>query len=227
MDRMRTRRSRFVPSGEGLEGRELLSTATAQAHTSTAAEVARQQKAERDAANALQLQQQTQQILEQRIRRVVNLPLFLQSIAPRAEIPRVPIQRIQFDLLTIIGQLRTPSQASVTQFNQALRNAVPNSSISAESAAQLSRTFGNVLKSAQAPAATIASLQASMNELVQADSAQTKPVILATNDYALVLQTALGIGRPIQSELRRLQAASRTPTVNNQGLFNRQGAFNR
>ncbi len=221
MDRMRNRRSRFVPSGEGLEGRALLSTATAQAPTTTAAEVARQQKADRDAANALQLQQQTQQIVQQRIQRVVNLPLFLQSIAPRSEIPRAPIQRIQFDLLTIIGQLRTPSQASVTQFNEALRNAVPNSSISAESAARLSRTFGNVLRSAKAPPATIASLRASMNELVQADSAQTKPVILATNDYALVLQTALGIGRPIQSELRQLRATAQAATANSQGTFNR------
>ena len=38
-----------------------------------------------------------------------------------------------------------------------------------------------------------------MSELTRADTNGPNPVMLATNDYALVLQTALGVGRPIQA----------------------------
>ena len=38
-----------------------------------------------------------------------------------------------------------------------------------------------------------------MSELIQADTNGPNPVMVATNDYALVLQTALGVGRPIQA----------------------------
>ncbi len=44
---------------------------------------------------------------------------------------------------------------------------------------------------------TLAAIKADMNQLARADSQSRQPIYLATNDYTLVLQDTLAIGRPI------------------------------
>src|SRR5262249_1295974 len=62
-------------------------------------------------------------------------------------------------------------------------------------------------RAAKTPEASINGLSTALFSLVsQVDTASVQPVLLATNDYTLVLQTALAIGRPMPPpELPRIK----------------------
>ena len=171
MDR---RRRQFSPSAEGLENRQLLSTT--KATVSVASSSAKQTQ-----------------------NRIEKLPNYLYSLQPGRYIPPSLITALQNDLYSIVGKLTKPASATLTAANLQYRTTTSHASISVQDAAALRATFVNALKSANAPAASIASFTANMDTLVQVDSTSVEPAQLASNDYALILQTALQVGRPLRT----------------------------
>lgn len=177
MDR---RRRHFVPSAEGLENRQLLNAARVR-KTPTVAVV----------SSASSSQQKSS--------RIDKLPNYLNSLQPGRYIPPEIVAALQAELLTVVGKLDRPASFTLDNANRQYRATIGNSSLSAQNAAGLNATFVNVLKSANAPEASINALSATMKRLAQVDSAGTNPANLAASDYALILQTALTVGRPIRT----------------------------
>ena len=200
-------RRRFVPSPEGLEGRMLLSVA----RPSSAIKAARTPVAN------------TSSTLAEKELRIERLPFFLETLQPGRALPGATIARLQADLNTIVARLQPPPSQVLDAFNLGLRDVIPNASLSVEDARTLNRLFGEVLAAAGAPPQSVANLQADMSELIQADTNGPNPVMLATNDYALVLQTALGVGRPIKAPAPpKLAAADRARGLGPNVTANRQ-----
>lgn len=189
MDR---RRRRFVPSPEGLEGRTLLNVFGERGRRNPAPTVS--------------------PTVQQRTQRIDRLPFFLQRIEPRRTLPDEVIERLQSDLREIAGRLQNAAEPVVRAFNLELRRVGANATLSPGDAQALNQAFGRVLESAGATPQAISALQTDLNDLARADSNDISPVALATNDYALILQTALGIGRPI-----RRPAAPRLASNDNSG----------
>jgi hypothetical protein len=175
-------RRRFVPSGEGLEGRALLSIF--------------------NPTNLLSSTTSTSDTFpgttQQKLSRIEHLPFFLENLQPGRPLPKSVTVPLQAGLVSIMGQLHGPPSQVIDQFDLTLRNTIPNASLSASNAAALNNNFGQVLTTAGADPASVAALKADMNAVAQLDSNSVNPVILATNDYSLVLQVALGVGRPLR-----------------------------
>ncbi len=187
MERQSQRRRRFVPSSEGLESRQLLSFAS----LGTDAALALQQ------AQAVRQTIPVEEIIQLRMERIERLPRFLQSLDPSRNLPEPAVSQIQADLVSIIGQLRPPAEAVGNAFVEELRATISNATIDPVQATRLNNAFGRVLESARAPQAVVESLKASMLDLSKSDVFLSKPVVVMTNDYAVVLQTALSVGRPL------------------------------
>lgn len=171
-------RRRFVPSPEGLEGRALLSffkpikLPTTQPVTFTVA---------------------------QKIQRIERLPFFLQSAEPSRVLPAAVIAPVQADLNAIKGVLHAPPSATLDAFNKNLRDIIPHASLHTQDATSLNQLFGRVLELAGTPPNVVSQFKADMNDLAKLDANDREPVILATDDYSTILQTALGVGRPIRT----------------------------
>ena len=172
-------RRRFAPSAEGLEDRGLLSTILGTTSTQRPHNVPVSYLTKTD--------------------RIKNLPYFLEQYHQDRAIPHVITAGIQADLTAIRGKLHDPSSIKLNEFNQAERQAIPTASLSTASSLGLQHTFDTALESAGATATQINSLQADMNRLVQVDSTQQNPTFVAANDYAVILEVALGVGRPIHT----------------------------
>jgi hypothetical protein len=174
-------RRRFVPSTEGLEGRALLATSFFGSNSNRnnpAADVPA-----------------TFKIKTQRIER---LPHYMELIRSGRFLPEDTLKKLQADLLAITTELHAPGSGPLNGFNARLRKVEPSSSLSAPDAAGLNHSFSNILQAAGANSTQIGNLQDDMNALAKNDVNSPQPVFLATNDYTLVLQTILGIGRPIR-----------------------------
>ncbi len=181
----RHRQVQFVPSSEGLEGRALLSVASPAAQRATTIR----------AAVVTPLDPSLPNTIAQKNQRVDRLPFYLNKLQPGRNLPPATIATLQDNLRSIIGQLRPPPRADLEAFNVELRNAMPYLYIRPEDAAGLNRTFGNVLLAAGATQDQTVRLQGDLDELTRANSEEPKSVFLTTNDYSLILQTALGVGK--------------------------------
>jgi hypothetical protein len=180
-------RRRFVPAAEGLEGRTLMSTIS----TTPAATVA--------AAAAAASVQGLPNTAKQKMLRIERLPFFLRSYQPDRFLPESVITPLQNNLLVIQGHLHPVPSPLLEQFNLVVRNAIPHQTLSVQVAQSLNQAFGRVLEAACAPPDVVAGLKANMNDLAHIDSQEVNPILLATNDYSIVLQTALGVGLPIRT----------------------------
>ena len=174
-------RRRYVPSGEGLEGRALLSlfggkTPAPAATTSV---------------------QNLPETFKQKEERIQHLPFFLEQLQPGRYLPPDTVAGIQANLSAVTGRLHAPPAKVVDNFNLSLRHGFPYKSLSPDTAKVLNHAFGTVLAAAGADPARAQSLQADLNQLALVDSKGINASYVATNDYALVLQTALAVGRPI------------------------------
>jgi hypothetical protein len=189
MDR---RSRRYVPSSEGLEGRQLLSTATTTAAAASANPFG-------TAPSGVQIDGSAaaQQTIEAKRHRVENLPYFVGLLNKDGFVPQPTTQNIQVDLNTLIGQLHQGNSSTISTFNLDLRRAEKYENITPQGAAALTRDLGAALVAAGAPASTVADLQAQVTQLVNYDSTQVGSTIAATNDESMILQVALGIGRPL------------------------------
>ena len=181
-------RRRFAPATEGLEKRELLTTNTPNITNIFGFQVS-----------------PTLNIpitFEQKELRVEHLPYYLEKIRPGRFIPRAEAKQLQADLFQLISKLHKPATAALNYYNQQLRQVVPHVSLTATDAAVLNNIFGTVLHAATASPAVVDSLKSTLNNWVtQVDTASPQPVYLASNDYSLVLQTALQIGRPMPAPI--------------------------
>lgn len=174
-------RRRYVPSAEGLEGRALQANLFSNSSSSMANNAAADVP-----VTAIQKQL-----------RIDHLPYYLMQLQPGRDLPRPTIEALQTDLASIKGVLHKPDPVTLENYNSLMRDLVPKASVSASDANALSHAFGVILSNAGATDQQVANLQADMNDLVKVDSQSRQPMYLTTNDYSLVLQSVLGIGRPI------------------------------
>jgi hypothetical protein len=177
-------RRRFVPSSENLERRALQAASNpfnpfgAQLTSNLNIPITYQQKS----------------------LRIQRLPYYLEQIRPGRFLPQTEIQEIKDGLFNMVDAIRRPPPAALNHFNYVLRHDVRRESLPAADIHGLNYAFGKVLQSAHAPSGSIQLLSAAMFQMVsQVDTASPEPAFLGTNDYSLVLQTALAIGRPMPS----------------------------
>ena len=79
---------------------------------------------------------------------------------------------------------------------------VTKQSITAADVKSLNNNFGSVLTAASASPAVVDGLKSAVFQLAtQVDTASPQPAYLASNDYSLILQTALSIGRPMPAPI--------------------------
>jgi Bacterial Ig-like domain len=192
MDR---RSRRFVPSSEGLEGRQLLASAAASAVNTISAIT----NPALSTSSGTQVDEgpAAQQTIEAKRHRIENLPFFIGMLNKDGFVPQPATENIQNDLDNLVAELKQANSSLVSSFNLDLRKAQSYENITPISAASLNRDFGAVLVSAGAPASTVANLQEQLTQLIDYDSTQVGSTTAATNDEALVLQLAQIIGRPL------------------------------
>ncbi|MGP0068936.1 MAG: Ig-like domain-containing protein [Isosphaeraceae bacterium] len=112
------------------------------------------------------------------------------------------MKQIQGDLLSLISRTRKPPTDALNNYNFNLRQIVPHQSLTTTNLNALNDGFGAVLTSASASPPVVDSLKSSLYQFAsQVDTNSPQPVNLATNDYTLVLQTALAIGRPMPAPI--------------------------
>jgi hypothetical protein len=193
MDR---RSRRYSPSAEGLEGRQLLSTAASSATPTNNSAV---NPYAGSSASGVQLEggAPAEQTIQAKLHHIQNLPYFIGMLNKDGYVPQPAVANIQKDLDTFVASLHAGNSSLVSSFNLDLRKADAYENITPDSNAALNRDFGAVLYSAGVPQATVTDLQKQLNTLVQYDSTQVGSTIAATNDYGTVLQLALDSGRPL------------------------------
>lgn len=175
-------RRRFVPHPEGLELRQLQATNLtsifgAQINSNLNIPITYEQKA----------------------LRIKRLPYYLDKISEGTRfLPQAEITQIQNSLYGMLDTIDRPPSSAIDNYNYQLRHVVSHQSLSGSDIKRLNYSFGAVLHSAKTPQASINGLQSALFTLTsRVDTASVLPVNLATNDYSLTLQTALGIGRPM------------------------------
>ncbi|WP_435017540.1 Ig-like domain-containing protein [Tundrisphaera sp. TA3] len=198
---------RFVPRSEGLEIRNLLSTASTSAANPAAVAAA----ANRGANAQVTANTAVAETIQTKFQRIENLPFFLGRLTENNKLPDAAIAEIQTALRTNVAALHASTPQLVNKFNVDLRRVLTNQNIRPSDAQTLSNDFDAVLKGAGASATTRAQLRDGMNQLTQFDSTQRTSAIVVANHYATVLQVALGTGRPLlQPASPRLTPAGRT-----------------
>ncbi len=185
-------RRRFLPASEGLEQRALLTAYNPyNAYSSN--------------LNSLFGFQLTANLnipitYQQKELRAQHLPYYLEHILPGRYLPQAETHAISADLMQLISKLDKPPTQVLNEYNYGIRPIVNKLSVSRADAVALNNYFGMVLNAASASPSVINGLQSNLSKLVtQVDTASPQSAFLATNDYSLVLQTALTIGRPMPS----------------------------
>ncbi len=209
MDR-RTRR--YVPSSEGLEGRQLLSTATALNPLGT---TVTNPYSNAPPGTQIDGSAPVADTIEAKLQHIQNYPFFIGKLNRDGAVPQPTVGNIQNDLKTLIGQLHPGDTNTTRAFNLDLRADQKTYHITQGEAQALNRDFGAVLQAAGANPQVTADLQAQMNQLVQYATTQSNPSIVARNDYAITLELALGTGRPLLAPVKpRLAPGSLNGAVN-------------
>ncbi len=176
-------RRRFIPSREGLEGRTLLASTNL------------------NTLFGLQINSNLNIPItwQQKSLRIERLPYYLDKIAPNGRfLPKTEIQQIKDSLFEMVDAIHRPPPQALNNYNYQLRHVVSKQSLTATDIHRLDYSFAATLKAAKTPAGSVSGLRSALFSLVsQVDTASVLPVYLGTNDYTLVLETALAIGRPM------------------------------
>jgi hypothetical protein len=176
-------RRRYVPAPEGLESRALLAS-TVNLNTLFGFQV--------------NTNLNIPITYEQKALRIQRLPYYLEKIRPGRFLPAPEMAQVKVALNGLMDAIQKPPSKALDNYNVELRQVVPRQSLAPSDIRRLNFAFTAVLRAAHAPGSSIDGLQAALNQLVtQVDTASPEPVFLATNDYTLVLETALGVGRPM------------------------------
>jgi hypothetical protein len=180
----RRRRLGFHPTPEVLEGRQLLATSSLFSG---------------QAAATAQSSDVPLATLPEKLQRIERLPYFLDSLDPNRPVPEPLMKQIQADLLELVGRLNPVPSAGLSDFNRQLRGLLAEGSVHADTAGQLNASFLKILQVAGAPPESAEGLAASLRTLSQIDiQSSSFPTNLVANDYATILQVALGVGRPLR-----------------------------
>ncbi len=190
-------RRRFVPKPEGLEDRALLSTIfNNSSHSSN------------NPASDVPV------TFDQKMLRIAHLPYYLQDLQSGRYVSTPQMKELQADLASVAGNLHKPDPQALVNFNLLMRSLAPHTTLRAQDTVALDHAFTTIIANAGATPQQTAALSQDMVQLAQIDSQSRQPVYLATNDYAMVLQTVLGIGRPIQRpEMPSIALDSGTRTI--------------
>jgi len=141
--------------------------------------------------------------------RIERLPFFLQSLDPNRILPETTISSIQTDLGLLTGTLNRRPFDQLRAFNTFLRQTLRFETLSPEAARTMNVAFGRVLDAAGADPDLTQRLQTHLDDLARATVAQSrKSAFVAANDYAIVTQLALGVGRPEAARALQLRAWS-------------------
>jgi hypothetical protein len=175
---------RFHPSGEGLEGRALLSFFGSKPLTRN--QITLQDLPTTDKLKTL---------------RIAHLPFFLTQENQQRFLPSNTMTALQADITDIIASLHAPTVQSTNDFNRNLRHLLVQNNLSSTNINLLNNSFSNVLVHAGATPQQVQSFRADMTALAQVDVVSVQPSQLARNDYSLVLQTTLAVGRPIETPM--------------------------
>jgi hypothetical protein len=177
---------------QGLEDRQLMSTTSSPVASAVANPAS-------SAPSGVQIDEASpvQQTIEAKRHRIRNLPFFIGMLNKDGVVPQPTVQNIQNDLNILVAKLHQGNSSLISAFNLDLRKAEAYENITPDSQEALNRDFGAALIAAGAPAGITADLQKQLTQLIDYDSTQVGSTIAATNDYAIVLELALGIGRPL------------------------------
>lgn len=178
-------RRRFIPGSEKMEGRMMLSTATAVPPAAAVVSTAETPGA-------------TPYTIQQKQDRIDRVPRLLRSFSPNRSLPRDMVEGIQEGLEGVISGLDRTAPVTAKMFNAALRDIVSRPSLQAQDARLLERRFTDVLVSAGADAHSVDLMASNLNLLATTvNTSNVQPVFLTTNDYASILQLALIVGQPM------------------------------
>jgi hypothetical protein len=180
-------RRRFVPWPDRLEIRAMMTAGVAQTASPSPAQTAR----------VAATSSQPLSSLEMRLQRIERLPAFLDSISPGRALPADAIQKLQQNLVLLIGRLNPAPRQGLQAFNEALRSTISSSSVSQAQILQLEHLFGSNLTAAGANTTIIADMAGALRSVAIADSNVPNPGAVVANDYGLVLQLALAMGKPL------------------------------
>lgn len=194
------RRRRFVPWSDRLEGRQLLTAAPATPAVAPAVSVSPTSDyawnippskygpftpQDLFVANVSSLRQF----------RIAQLPVYLQLVNTERTLDDTTVKALQADLEAVRNRLTAPPQALVSSFIDSLRDALTTQSITPDHARVLNDQFGKILESSGAPPDVTQQFQADMNRLTRQSVNGPNPAIVAANDYAVITQYVLAIGR--------------------------------
>jgi len=173
-------RRRYIPGPENMEGRMMLSTATAASPVSTAADV------------------NVPYTIQQKLVRIDRIPTNMRATAPNRVLPQELIDGIQEGMRETISTMHAAAPQAIESFNEVLRDVVSRPSLRAQDARALNNALTQTLVSAGASQDAIDKIATNLSTLATTvNTAQGEPVFLTTNDYALVLQMTLIVGRPM------------------------------
>lgn len=189
----RRKRREFAPSGESLEDRKLLSGARG------ANNLFNNSGFTSFAGGYYTTPSLTYSNLVQKDTRIKNIPLFLKSIDPKRYTPPDAVASLQEVLLEVRGRLNFVKAYDLNKFNVLLRKILQDKTLSTGAIAGMNRDVGVILADAGMTPAQIAKFQGALTTLAKYDSQEANPVFVATNDYAILLQLALGVGRRIDT----------------------------
>ena len=175
-------RRRFKPSAEGLEGRALLSLFSGLNYTKY---------------NTTVSIEDLPKTYKEKELRIAHLPYYLLQEDPSRFLPSTVTSQLQTDINTVVAELHAPTAPVVDAFNAGMRKLMPQNNLSQQNALFLSRSFSDVLEKSGATPQEVTNLQTDMNQLALVDAHSIQPSTLAREDYALVLQTTLAVGRPM------------------------------
>lgn len=135
---------------------------------------------------------------QQKSLRIERLPFYLEQVRPHRYLPKPEMKQIQQGLRDLMDVIKRPPPQALDHYNYAIRQIVSKSSLTAAQIDTLNHAFTAVMNATQAPPAAVQELGSALYTLVsKVDTASPLPAFLGTNDYSLVLQTALGVGRPM------------------------------
>ncbi|QEH35971.1 hypothetical protein OJF2_45290 [Aquisphaera giovannonii] len=174
-------RRRFVPSADGLEVRQMLSTATSGLSLF---------------GSSVNTTQNIPVTYAQKQLRIEKLPYNMRALQQNRYLPPALITQIQLGLEQSINQMTKPPSQALTNYNNVLRQITFKTSLSSGNAAKLNHAFEAVLRSAHTPEPALTTLVSSVSQLItQVDTASVQPNFLATNDSAYILQAAIILGQ--------------------------------
>lgn len=211
------RRNRFVPWSDRLEGRQLMTAAaavmppaaysTVLVNTTTAKPRVNAVNVEKGPGHAPSQARSVRSVSPQaafeasitgtRQNRIKQLPGYLFQVNTHRKLPASIVQALQDDMQAVQNTLKAPPRAFVNAMKDAMKDASTKATISEDNAKSLNHQFGLLLKYSGASPEITEKFQEDMNDLIRLDTQARDPVLTAVNDYGIMTQYVLSVGRKL------------------------------